>query len=190
MLRTLRKSVLAGACLACLSVPAVAADLEPEPQPTYDPGGWYIRGDIGVGISDADNQPNTEEAFAVGAGIGYRFSELFRADVTFDGAFDYDFGSGVDAYGVLGNVYLDIPLDWVVTPYIGGGIGWGEANGNGFKDDGVSFAAMAGISFDFSSNMAIDVGYKYRYIDLTSSKTGGVSYLADHLIRAGLRYSF
>jgi opacity protein-like surface antigen len=171
-----------------MSAAVVAADLEPEP--VYTTGSWYIRGDFGVGIADADNQLNDEAAFAVGAGLGYRFTELFRADITFDGAFDYDFGNGVDAYGVLANGYIDIPLGWIVTPYLGAGIGWGQVDGNGINDDGVSFAGMGGISFDFSSNMSIDVGYKYRYIDLTASQTGGVSYWADHLVRAGLRYSF
>ncbi len=190
MLRIFRKFALAGTCLACMSAAVAAADRDPQPEPAYTTGSWYIRGDFGVALSDADNQPNTEEAFAIGAGLGYRFTELFRADVTFDGAFDYGFGNGVDSYGVLANGYIDIPLGWVVTPYIGAGIGWGEVDGNGFKDDGVAFAGMGGVTFDFSSNMAIDVGYKYRYIDLSASQTGGVSYWADHMFRAGVRYSF
>ena len=74
-----------------------------------------------------------------------------------------------------------------VTPYIGGGIGWGEVKGNGFKDDGLSLAAMAGLSFDLSHNVAIDLGYKLRYIDLS---TGGVDYWIDHMVRGGLRFSF
>jgi len=169
-----------------MSGAAAAADFDPAPA-AHDGGSWYIRGDLGISFSDADNQPNSEEAFAVGGGIGYRFSEMFRADVTFDGAFDYGFGNGVDSYGVLANVYIDFPLNLPVTPYIGGGVGWGEVDGNGFKDDGVSFAGMAGFSFGLSSNLDIDLGYKLRYTDLNA---GGVDYWIDHMVRAGLRFSF
>ncbi len=188
MLRTLRISALAGACLACFTLTAQSADLDP-PQ-SYAPSSWYVRGDFGVAISGADNQPNTEAAFALGFGLGYRFSEMFRGDVTFDGAFDYGFGNGVDTYGVLANFYFDIPVAFIVTPYVGAGIGWGEADGNGVNDDGIAFAGMGGFTFDVSSNMAIDIGYKARYIDLEASKTGGVSYWLDHMVRAGIRYSF
>ncbi len=190
MLSIFRKLALAGTCLACMSAAVAAADYEPQPEPVYAPGGWYIRGDIGIGFSDADNQPNSEEGFAVGGGLGYRFNEMFRADVTFDGVFDYGFGNGVDSYGILANGYIDIPLNWVVTPYVGAGIGWGEASGNGVSDDGVSFAAMGGFSYDLSQSLALDLGYKYRYTDLSASKTGGVSYWADHMVRAGVRFSF
>lgn len=190
MLSIFRKLALAGTCLACMSAAVAAADYEPQPEPVYAPGGWYIRGDIGIGFSDADNQPNSEEGFAIGGGLGYRFNEMFRADVTFDGVFDYGFGNGVDSYGILANGYIDIPLNWVVTPYVGAGIGWGEASGNGVSDDGVSFAAMGGLTYDLSQSLALDLGYKYRYTDLSASKTGGVSYWADHMVRAGVRFSF
>ena len=188
MLKVMKKSVLAGVCVACLTSVAAAADIDPVPQ--YSPGGWYVRGDFGIAFSDADNQPNSEEAFAVGAGLGYRFNEMFRADITFEGAFDYGFGNGVDSYGVLGNLYVDLPIDFIVTPYIGGGIGWGEVDGNGVNDDGVSFAGMAGFTHDLTSSLALDVGYKLRYTDLTASNTGGVSYWIDHSVRAGFRFSF
>jgi len=93
----------------------------------------------------------------------------------------------VDSYGVLANVYVDFPLNMPVTPYIGGGIGWGEVSGNGVTDDGVSFAGMAGFSFAVSSNLDLDIGYKLRYTDLNEA---GVDYWIDHMIRAGLRFSF
>ena len=186
MLSILRKTALAGVCVAAMGGVAAAADFDPVP-PAGPDGGWYIRGDAGISFSDADNQPNSEEAFAIGGGIGYRFSEMFRADVTFDGAFDYGFGNGVDSYGVLANVYVDFPLNMPVTPYIGGGIGWGEVSGNGVTDDGVSFAGMAGFSFPVSSNLDLDIGYKLRYTDLNEA---GVDYWIDHMVRAGLRFSF
>ena len=74
-------------CLAGLSAPAVATDF-PEPAPVSDPGSWYIRGDGGIGITSAGFF-NGDIGFAVGAGISYQYSDAFRTDITFDGAFDY-----------------------------------------------------------------------------------------------------
>lgn len=189
MLSILRKSALAGICIAALGGVASAADVDPAP--SYEPqqsGGWYIRGDFGFSFSEADGGfDDSEEAFAAGAGLGYRFNENFRTDVTFDTAIDYGFGNGVDTYGVLANLYVDVPLSIGVTPYVGGGIGWGEVDGNGIDDDGVSFAAAGGFAFDLSSDMAIDIGYKWRYTDIND---GGVDYWIDHQVRAGIRYSF
>ena len=192
MLRTSRNLLLAAVCLVGLSTAASAADIDPAPaeEPSY--GGWYIRGDAGIAFSDADNQPSTEEAFAVGAGIGYRFNQMFRIDATYDGAYDYDFGgafgNNVDAYSVMGNLYIDIPISFIVQPYIGGGVGWGEVDGGAFNnDDGVAFAGMAGLDFDLSSNLVLDLGYKFRYIDINA---GPVDYWTDHSFRAGLRFLF
>ncbi|MGI9413985.1 MAG: outer membrane protein [Hyphomicrobiales bacterium] len=174
-----------------LGTVATAADLPPpDEEPTHS--GWYIRGDLGGALSGAKQQPGSEWAFALGAGIGYRVNETVRVDVTFDGAFDYDFGgafgNNVNAYSVMGNIYIDLPLSPFIQPYIGGGIGWGEVDGGAFNtDDGVAAAAMAGLNFDVSSNTAIDVGYKFRYIGIDA---GPVDYWIDHSFRAGVRYSF
>lgn len=97
--------LLTGTAAIGLIGSAVAADLppppafEPVPVETVDFGGWYIRGDVGVGITskpeirssfDAgaivpnpkfDEQRLSDVAF-VGAGLGYQFNHWFRADVT------------------------------------------------------------------------------------------------------------
>ncbi len=49
---------------------------------------------------------------------------------------------------------------------------------------------MAGFSHELAPNMALDIGYKLRYTDLSASQTGGVSYWIDHMVRAGIRFSF
>ena len=160
MLSILRKTALAGVCIAAMGGAAAAADFDPVPSDSSAHGGFYIRGDFGIAISDAENQPSTEEAFAVGGGLGYRFNEMFRADVTFDGAFDYEFQVAgvdvdVDVYSVMANVYFDLPVNFVVQPYIGAGIGWAwlEADA-GFlsaDDDDLALAAMGGFTFDLTA---------------------------------------
>jgi opacity protein-like surface antigen len=99
---------LAGAA-ALLTTAAQAADfppaMPPMPQvvraPPPDVGGWYLRGDVGVGLQDFDDFPHTptnpafvwpaswridqkdmKSATFVGVGVGYSWNNWLRFDVT------------------------------------------------------------------------------------------------------------
>lgn len=181
-------AALAAVCLLSLTAPAPAADFGLEPG-AY---GWYIRGDIGAAITDADNQPSSEAGLSLGAGLGYRLTDFLRVDVMYDGVLDVDFGDnfgdGVDAQTVLGNVYFDLPVSFAIRPYVGAGIGWGQVNGGVFDDeDGVALAASAGLTWELATKAAIDFGYKVRYIDIN---TGVSDYWLDHNFRIGFRLGF
>lgn len=101
--------ILAAAVAVGANAGAHAADLLPPPPPIIEappppePGGWYLRGDVGVGALQATDwrsslEPNSfgllpngpvwpvfaslgDTAFA-GAGFGYQLNNWFRADVT------------------------------------------------------------------------------------------------------------
>ena len=96
--------ILAAAVVAGASVSASAADLLPPPPPIEAPpppdfGGWYLRGDVGVGVNQLSDLRSTfnplvtvpapmfnqwsigDSAFA-GGGVGYQFNSWFRADLT------------------------------------------------------------------------------------------------------------
>lgn len=100
--------ILAAAVVTGVSAGAQAADLLPppppvEPPPPVDFGGWYIRGDVGVGALQLTDwrstlQPNAfgvlpngpvwpthytigDTAFA-GGGFGYQYNNWIRGDVT------------------------------------------------------------------------------------------------------------
>ena len=176
----LKKFLCVSACLAALTAPAFA-----------DEGSWYLRGDAGLGISSYAIWDG-ELAFAAGAGVGYQYNSMFRTDITFDAAFDYEanffgFSTSLDAYDVMLNGYFDFPMGSRLTPYIGAGVGygWAEASAAGVSvdDDGVAVGGMAGVAFDVNSTMALDVGYKYRVIFIDGDEVD------DHLIRAGIRFS-
>jgi opacity protein-like surface antigen len=97
--------LFAAAIVAGASAGAQAADLLPppppiEPPPPADFGGWYLRGDVGVGAYElsglrstfADptvvvpaplfNNSSIGDAAFAGAGVGYQFNNWFRFDVT------------------------------------------------------------------------------------------------------------
>ncbi len=183
----IKKFLVSTVCAATMVTPALAADYG-SPSSGYG-GAWYLRGDIGVAISKDFDFVGSDETVGFGAGIGYKYNHMFRADVTFDGAVDYNyFGVDVDAYSVMVNGYVDFPLGDMIKPYIGGGIGYGwvEANGFGFSadDDGLALGGMAGVAVEITQNMAIDVGYKFRNISISGED------FQDHMIRGGLRFYF
>src|SRR4051812_17959648 len=107
----LKMLAVAGAT-ALASTAAVAADLPPPVRPMppiYAPpvetGGWYLRGDVGVGMQNFKSfdftqtnvgtggawpaswridQKDIKDTFMIGGGIGYAWNSWLRFDVTAD----------------------------------------------------------------------------------------------------------
>lgn len=105
---SLKTIALAGVVAVAASASSLAADLPPPHMPSYQPaqaefgGGWYLRGDVGVGIVDFDkfeginttpgfvDPPNgyfvaqkssTDQVF-IGGGVGYQYNHYLRGDIT------------------------------------------------------------------------------------------------------------
>jgi opacity protein-like surface antigen len=112
---------------------------------------------------------------------------------------------------LLANAYYDFRTGTPWTPYLGAGVGFavnqltrnfsltvddaGGTFGNRSTDVQFAAAAMAGVSYDLSSFVAIDVNYRFLHIggsqvslepDLDSAVEIGS--LNEHQIRAGLRF--
>ncbi len=180
------KSFIAAGAATLLSQAAFAADMAIAPPPYAAPvvedfGGWYLRGDIGFSNQRVDrlnnvldrnntssiqnNSFNTAGIF--GVGVGYKFNNWFRADVTgeyrgnsqFFGTdrITYAGGVGTDTYHatknewvVLANAYVDLGTWWCVTPFIGAGVGGARVAINGFTDQGIANnggGALPGLAF-------------------------------------------
>ena len=181
-MRSVKCLVAAGAA-SLLSSMAFAADMAIAPPPAmYAPpppadfGGWYLRGDIGFSnqsvnnirksdptaysqISSLNETTNFDTGGIFDVGVGYRFNNWFRADVTaqyrgkanFKGTDVFNasaFGlayNGQDNYNAsksellfLANAYVDLGTWWCVTPFIGAGIGTSRVSISGFTDTGVN----------------------------------------------------
>ncbi|MGO4712265.1 outer membrane protein [Bradyrhizobium sp. 2TAF24] len=169
------KYLLAATAASLLSTAALAADLPIAPPPAYAPpppadfGGWYLRGDIGMsnqsvkrldtpGYHDPGiTVPRTnglgfDSAGIYGVGVGYRFNNWFRADLTGEyrgkanlhGLDIVSFNGnviGTDEYHgsksewlFLANAYVDLGTWWCVTPFIGAGVGMSRNTISGFQD--------------------------------------------------------
>ena len=143
------------------------------PPPVEDFGGWYLRGDIGFSNQKVKNVLDTNSAaynnVAVSQtssfgsagifdlGVGYRFNNWLRVDVTGQYRGNSNFTGldtitgtgpfvgfvGTDSYTAtkseavfLANAYADLGTWWCVTPFIGAGVGTARVSIANFTDTG------------------------------------------------------
>ncbi|RXF75484.1 outer membrane protein [Hansschlegelia zhihuaiae] len=214
---------LAGALAFALApVAGYAADL-PEP-PLREPtapvefgSAWYLRGDVGYKVyrdpkarydnpAFAGNQSFSKEkmgdAAVIGGGVGYKFNNWFRADVTADYETPSKFRgrlfcpgacaggttqekAKIDAVTIFANGYFDIATFNGFTPYVGGGVGAayldidhyrsnsvGNPSYKGDSDWNFAWNVTAGVGFQVSDNLVLDANY--RFVDLGQVKTKSI----------------
>ena len=123
--------------------------------------------------------------------------------------------SNLRRFDALANAYVDLGSYFGFTPYIGAGVGFAGIRLDGSYEYNaplldsyayekipgktrydLAWAAMAGVSYNVSQNLLIDIGY--RYLDLGTYEVpryaagpfvaGGKSDLTSHQVRAGVRY--
>jgi opacity protein-like surface antigen len=170
------KFLIAAGAASLMTSAAFAADMAIAPPPYAPPvvedfGGWYLRGDIGMtnqtmskidsNVAAAANPPVSQIGLGFdssplfGLGVGYRFNNWFRADLTtqYRGkanlhgsngqifsptSFQSDNYSGSKSeFLFLANAYVDLGTWWCVTPFVGFGVGTSYNYLSGFRDDNV-----------------------------------------------------
>ena len=183
--------------------------------------GWYLRGDIGYAVEDDTGNGDFDDfrfksELSGGLGVGYQWTDLIRTDVTADymkGDATGDIAAGFcnaaepcgyDTIGLLANAYVDLGTFAGFTPYVGAGAGYsyvGFDDGNvglatfaGGDDWRFTYALMAGVSYDLSKSLKVDVGYRYLDVDGGETVSTAAGAVEDggytrHEVRAGLRYS-
>jgi opacity protein-like surface antigen len=206
--------------VALLATAANAADM-PSLPPVYPPpleevsaSGWYLRGDIGMTNQDFKGlhqrlyddpgtlsvEPNGmgwDSSMLFGIGIGYKFNDWLRFDVTgqyrgkanFHGSDNVTFtgGQGVDNYNgsksewlFMANAYVDLGTWWCITPYVGAGIGGSRITISGFRDDGFNNLGTSTAYADDASKWnfawALHAGLSYK-VNPSMSIDFGYSYV-------------
>lgn len=134
---------------------------------------WHLGGDTG-------------ESTVWGAGLGYRISDNFRADVSYANRSGFEIGGRDGSYDVSGNVtnktamlslYWDIGTFSSFTPYVGAGVGWAlnktqtayyvspssSGSRDGAADHNFAWQAMAGVSYAITPAISID--FSTRFLD-------------------------
>ncbi len=180
--------LLASFALVPLAATAKAADYNaPAAAPSNDTG-IYFRGDVGASWLDWSTA-TSPWAFTGGAGVGYQFDPNFRTDLTWDWSGNYTVAPGADVKTsvVMGNIYYDWKNESAITPYVGAGVGYGwqwDNNGAVGNNQGMAVGLAAGVAYDMTNNLALDVGYKFH--DIVSSGTS----VPEHQGTVGLRVKF
>lgn len=128
--------------------------------------------------------------------------------------------TSLTALSLLANAYADLGTYKGITPYVGAGIGgahikWEDlsntaCNGGvcntfthpGYKELRFAYALMAGVSYDITSSVALDVGYRWMRVPggrmFGGDNAPGGPYTGHgrdkgidfHSVKAGLRYKF
>jgi OmpA-OmpF porin, OOP family len=191
------KSLILGAALVAATASASFAQQMFGPFPS----GLYFRGDVGgaLGVSTTGKDTNPKAAtcllctttqptsldtsFIFGAGIGYRFTPAYRADITLDDIPDLT-GNGhnsgvpgvrshsrISSLVALANGYVDFNGIWNVfgpfQPYIGAGIGLAHTDlgttsltGTALNGINISGASLSGnTTTHFAWGIGAGVGY-------------------------------
>jgi opacity protein-like surface antigen len=188
VMNMLKIVLLAGVVALPLSVSARAADIAPDVPSEVETSnmGLYLRGDVGGSFLKWSGGKD-DHAFVGGAGIGYQYNEMLRMDLTADFAGKYKIAPGaeISTTTLLGNAYLDFANDTMFTPYVGAGVGYGWVNGKGTPDkSGLALGAAAGVAVDLTTNLSIDVGYRFRDIMAKGKDTH------EHQATIGMRFKF
>ena len=171
--------------------------------PDYD-----LERGFGSGTGEALNERLDDTGFIEG-GLGCQVNDLLRVDATGGYRFRSSLVDGNDTLRteletvtVFANAYWDITNYGGFTPYVGGGAGAAfhrlsniTAPLDASDGDTTAFAwnATAGVSYDITPELKIDVSY--RYTDLGSAISSGavpleVDKLTANEVMIGLRYYF
>jgi opacity protein-like surface antigen len=139
-----------------------------------------------------------------GANLESLYTLTDAASPAFGGALQYADFYRADVSSIVGlvNGYVDLGTYWGMTPFVGAGLGFADNMVSGFTDQGFGYsifgplglsggyfsngsktnfawALMAGLDFDVTPNLRLEVGY--RYLNYGSVTTGGSNCLAGAL---------
>jgi OOP family OmpA-OmpF porin len=185
--------------------------------------GWYGRADIGYsfegqfdieapggGGTDAD----LDEDWVESLGVGYAFvdkplrleAEVSHRYAGVSPSADIRDGSDTQTWAAMLNLIFDISRGGV-EPYIGMGLGAAKVSANVadpladvyFDDEAtvLAYQALAGVAFDLSDRLSLDVGY--RYFAAPGLSYSGTAFgspqdfevdYSQHSVMVGLRWQF
>lgn len=237
-------AALVSAALVTLPLATNAADLDPPVQEAASKNHAYVSVFGGASfLRDADftNSATTvatdfNTGFNVGGAVGYKFLDHNTAGFSPRLEFEFSYfdngvgginfsgngpgaetvlsGSDVSGFTFFGNVFFDYETGTRLTPYVGGGVGFGRTDLNvaynglnlNLSDSDTNFAWHIGGGAKFAITDSISLFTDARYqqiIDAGSIRNigavpvpagGGAGFFADNLskvlVRAGLTFNF
>ena len=206
----MRRLALIASAFFLLTAPAMAQD--------RSDGGWYgTLGGAWLVPRDYDGSGSFDEVktyngYGIFAAAGYRLGSGLRAEaelgygnvendrVTRTGIGTTEVGGDIDMYSVTGALYYDMPLDFVVKPYVGAGagvvhqrnsrpattIGGATLPAGNDTTDLTAFGEL-GLSYRLTSDIELVPSYRYQWIN---DGEHGLDDTGMHIARLGVRYAF
>jgi opacity protein-like surface antigen len=213
----MKNTLLAGVAAASLFVvsgQAHAADV------SVFAGASFPR-DLETVYATTDYTLGLKTGYLIGGAIGMNVTDMIRGEVELShsrwdanevsyagmvGGPDTADGS-IKATYLLANLWGDFENDSSFTPYVGGGagVGWADGNvthggapfGHGDGEMGFAFQVGAGVKFDLTDNVLVDLGYRYKSIlNIDFDDTSGVfgpwkdGDVNSHNVQLGLTFNF
>ncbi len=180
--------------------------------------GLIVPSDVGLSSHGASGDVSRKVGYSIGGAAGYDFGTNVRAEAEISyksndtnelksSGITTELSSTITALNFMANAYYDFRSQhsFGVMPYIGAGVGMSRLSTNNAvmadgtniirdSDDTVfAYQAMTGLAYEVSSNVTMDIGY--RYFRTTDAKFTGNPGLVTmkydcHNILAGLRFRF
>ena len=128
--------------------------------------------------------------------IGTKLTEGLRAELEYsyrhhkiDKINGAPFSANQESHAIMANAYYDIGTGTAISPYIGGGIGYGGLKDHSDFYDGFAYQGMAGLNYRIRNDLVAYTGYKY--FSIVNPKDKGIEINYDtHNVEAGLRFEF
>lgn len=195
----MRKLLLTAAAAATFASSTALAD-------TTD---FYIDAHVGAHFLSKENSVSADTGAFMGAGVGYYFNEMFRADVTFEHLFEPKHSGKVggvkrsaegDVNAIFLNAYAHVLDAEFASFFIGGGVGGARVSSDakiGDKkekqkaDTGFAWAAHAGASTELSHGIHGTLQYSYKHYGNGKKPTGAILKNFDykgHHVGVGVRF--
>lgn len=164
----------------------------------------------GMSPGETDSEPG----IGISGGIGYHYNNLrFEGEISFtrNNADKVTFTGGggdlsgyYETWGATVNVYYDFPLNTILKPYAGAGLGGTRFSAkditlSGFpptngKSNVFTYRLMTGFSVALKDSWRFVMGYAFTGMGSQDYETGGVPLHGDsietHSVQAGLHYYF
>jgi opacity protein-like surface antigen len=188
-LRTAPDPIATGVAGGLISGPAI----QPSSDATLSPFGMI---DLGAGYQfNSWFRADATVEYRAGARLKSQYAATDRASPYFGGPAQYADFYRADVSSIVGlvNGYVNLGTWYGLSPFLGAGVGFADNRVSGFADQGPGYAdykltgpngartrfawaLMAGIDFDISPNLKLELGY--RYLNYGSITTGGSNCLA------------
>ncbi|MCF7521209.1 opacity family porin [Neisseria sp. ZJ106] len=141
--------------------------------------GFYVQGDVGHATLNgkvANGVNNKVKGFSPRVSVGYDFGNNIRAAVDYTHYKNRknnseNFSSEFKPYGVGVSAIYDIETGLPVKPYVGARLGINHVSAKvkipgrdlSYSETKTGIGALVGVSYDVTSNIALDAGYRYNY---------------------------